>query len=332
MMPAAPIWIKRSMSECSLTVQGMTLSPSAFASASDAAVTSRWLADHTEQPAAATSRGAEPAKIIDVQSRRPRRCARPASLQGVAAASIDAQADALDLRRDAARDHERAPIEGLNADPCGQSRLAHRPHHGGGKRLRVRRVGARRRRQFGFNIEADMIGLRLPCQIEYLHQRRDADAIPSPLLWKGRGVDRSGLQASDVIALQLCQCERMDRGPLGVEKLPVRGAGVVGVETAVVADDENPVAGHGEIELERRHPDRQRHGEGWERVFRRQAACAAMTLQVERDGRRTQDEADGNDRGCGDFSHGRAPSSRTSVERPMLTTTARRYYDAVTPA
>src|SRR5262249_44924244 len=127
-------------------------------------------------------------------------------------------------------------------------------------------------------------------------------------------------------------CERTDRGPLGVEKLPVRGAGVVGVETPVVADDENPVAGHGEIELERRHADRQRHGEGWERVFRRQAACAAMTLQVERDGRRTQDEADGNDRGCGDFCHGRAPSSRTSVEPPMLTTTARRYYDAVTPA
>src|SRR5215470_5657663 len=62
MMPATPIWIRRSMSECSLTVHGMTLSPSAFASASDAAVTSRWLGDHTEQPAAATSRGTEPAK------------------------------------------------------------------------------------------------------------------------------------------------------------------------------------------------------------------------------------------------------------------------------
>src|SRR5262249_44955966 len=88
------------------------------------------------------------------------------------------------------------------------------------KRLRVRRVGARRR--------------RLPCQIEYLHQCRDADAIHSPLLRKGRGVGRCGLQASDVIALQLCQCEQTDRGPLGVEKLPVRGAGVVGVEMAVV--------------------------------------------------------------------------------------------------
>src|SRR5262249_39546641 len=36
-----------------------------------------------------------------------------------------------------------------------------------------------------------------------------------------RGVGRSRLQASDVIALQLRQCERTDRGPLGVEKLAV---------------------------------------------------------------------------------------------------------------
>src|SRR5215831_11667483 len=281
------------------------------------------------RPHRTAGRGHQPwhraGKIIDVQPRRPWRCARPPALQGVAAASIDAEADALDLRRDAARDHERAPIEGLNADPCGQSRLAHRLHHGGDKRLRVRRVGARRRRQFGFNIEADMVDLRLPCQIEYLHQCLDADAIHSPLLRKGRGVGRSGLRASDVIALQLRQCQRTDRGPLGVEKLAVRRARVVGVETAVVADDENLVAGHGEIELERRHADRQRHGEGRERVFRRQTACTAVALQVKGDGHRIQDEADGNHRGCSDFRHGRALSSRRSVERPTLTTTARPY-------
>jgi hypothetical protein len=92
------------------------------------------------------------------------------------------------------------------------------------------------------------------------------------------------------------------------------------------------VAGDGEIELERCHADRQRRVEGFEGVFRRQTACTAVALQVERDGRRTQDEADGNDRGGGDFRHRRAPSSRGSVERPTLTTIARRYYDAVTPA
>jgi hypothetical protein len=160
-----------------------------------------------------------------------------AALQRIATTAIDAQADALDLRRDAAH------VEGLNADPPGELRLAHRSCHGGRKRLRVRRVGPRRRRQFGFNIEADMVGLGLPCQIEDLHQCRDADAIHSPLLRKGRGVGRSGLQAPDVIALELRQCERTDRGPLGVEKLVVRSARVVGVETVVVADDESPVAG-----------------------------------------------------------------------------------------
>ena len=101
-----------------------------------------------------------------------------------------------------------------------------------------------------------MVGLGPPCQIEYLHQCRDADAIHSPLLGKGRGVGRARLQASDVIALHVRQRERTDRGSLGVEEPPVRSARVVGVETAVVADDENPVAGHGEIELERGHADR----------------------------------------------------------------------------
>src|SRR5262249_10051651 len=157
-----------------------------------------------------------------------------------------------------------------------------------------------------------------------------ADAIHSPLLRKRRGVGRSGLQASDVIALQPRQCQRTDRGPLGAEKLAVRRARVVGVETAVVADDENVVAGHGEIELERRHADCQRRGESRERVFRRQTACTAVALQVECDGHRTQEEADDN-HSCGDSRHGHAPSSRHSVERPTLTTTARRYCDAVTP-
>jgi hypothetical protein len=32
-------------------------------------------------------------------------------------------------------------------------------HHGSGERLRVRRVGARRRRQFGFNIEVIQMGV-----------------------------------------------------------------------------------------------------------------------------------------------------------------------------
>src|SRR5215469_16558336 len=50
-----------------------------------------------------------------------------------------------------------------------------------------------------------------------------------PLLRKGRGVGRSGLQASDVIALELRQCERTDRGPLGGEKRAVRPARMVGV-------------------------------------------------------------------------------------------------------
>src|SRR6516225_4314694 len=126
-----------------------------------------------------------------------------------------------------------------------------------------------------------MVGLRLPYQIEYLHQCRDAHAIHSALLRKGRGVGRARLQASDVIALQLRQCERTDRGPPGGEKRAVRSARVVGVETAVVADDENPIAGHDEIELERGHADRQRAREGRQRVFRRQTAGAAIALQVE---------------------------------------------------
>src|SRR5262245_20938028 len=176
-----------------------------------------------------------------------------------------------------------------------------------------------------------MVGLRLPCQIKYLHQCRDAHAIHSALLRKGRGVGRARLQASDVIALQLRQCERTDRGPLGGEKRAVRSARVVGVETAVVADDENPIAGHGEIELERGHAARERRREGRQRVFRRQTAGAAMACRSNAPAAEHRTTLTTTIAAAMIFFTGNAPLRRAPQPRAAdATTTARTYCDAVT--
>src|SRR5262249_18762156 len=96
--------------------------------------------------------------------------------------------------------------------------------------------------------------------------------------------------------------------PLGSEKLAVRPARVIGIEPAVVADDQHAVLGHGEIELERGHADRERRGERFERVLRHQAAGAAMALQVEGDGGGGCNQARGKDRRFDHPGHGSAPS------------------------
>ena len=46
-------------------------------------------------------------------------------------------------------------------------------------------------------------------------------------------------------------------------------------------DDEDAVAGHAEVELERRNADRECLREGGKRVLGREPARAAMALQVE---------------------------------------------------
>ena len=125
------------------------------------------------------------------------------------------------------------------------------------------------------------------------------------------------------------QCGKR-RASLGKEP-PIRAARGIRIEPFVVVHDENPILGHGDIGLERRDADRQRLGEGGNRVLRREAACAAMALQVECGGRRACDGHHGQ-RGAQPFHGGLAFSKGTNcrprddghalrmLARPSLTT------------
>ena len=69
-------------------------------------------------------------------------------------------------------------------------------------------------------------------------------------------------------------------GTRTAEKLALRPARVDGIETGIVADHQNSVFGHGEIEFQRGDADLKRAGESLDRILRREAAGSAMTLQI----------------------------------------------------
>jgi hypothetical protein len=198
------------------------------------------LGDQTEQPAAATNRGAEPSKssmsspAVHGEDPAGRAAACPV-------AAVDAQADARDLRRDAAHGCACANrrIGCSSAPSSGCTARASSAGEASGRRL-----VARGRRQLGLDVEAHVLGFacrtRSNTSVKAGCARRPSRAARKP-----GGIGAAGLQASDIVALHLRQGERADRGSLGLENLP-SGPVWSGIETAVVADDENPIAGRGE--------------------------------------------------------------------------------------
>ena len=78
----------------------------------------------------------------------------------------------------------------------------------------------------------------------------------------------------------LCACRR--RGSLAGLGGSLQGAQhEVRIEQGIVRDHEHAVLRHGEVGLERRDADRERTLECNERILRREAARAAVTLEVE---------------------------------------------------
>jgi hypothetical protein len=73
----------------------------------------------------------------------------------------------------------------------------------------------------------------------------------------------------------------MDRRSAPVEKLSARVARDRRIERRVVINHEHPIARDRDVELERRHAKRKRALKGRQRIFGREAARAAMALQVE---------------------------------------------------
>ncbi len=198
----------------------------------------------------------------------------------------------------------------------------HRLDEGGGEGFGVGRLVARGRRQLGLDVEAHMMRAAVAHQVKQLGERRDADAVHAVLLRQGRGVGRPGLQPPDIVALDLGQGQRVDRRPRAGEELAVGSAGMVGVEAAVVADDQDAVLGHGEVELERRDADPKGRRERLEGVLGREATRAAMALEVEGEGVRRCRHANHESRG-GD-PHGCPPKSSKGELLPR--SIAQRHY------
>ena len=89
------------------------------------------------------------------------------------------------------------------------------------------------------------------------------------------------IEPPDIVALELGIGQVVDQRP-GLRDPPaVRSAGDIGRHPALVRDDDHPVAGHADVELERADAEGERLGEGRQGVLRSQAARAAMTLEIE---------------------------------------------------
>ena len=127
----------------------------------------------------------------------------------------------------------------------------------------------------------------------------------------------SGLDAADVVALELGQRQAVDRGNGRDEPGAVRAPHDVGIEYRVMRQHENPVLGDGEVGLKRRHADFERPGKAGKRVLGRQAPSAAVALQVE------------SSRGDGDNCYQESGSDQ--VLRPQRTIMARPFRLVIAP-
>ena len=88
------------------------------------------------------------------------------------------------------------------------------------RRSRGRRVGPEVGRDLGLHVESDVVGLHPPYQVEDLREGRDAGAVDPLLPGNRRGVGRAGLEAADVVALELGQGQGVDGGPRAARNLP----------------------------------------------------------------------------------------------------------------
>ena len=106
---------------------------------------------------------------------------------------------------------------------------------------------------------------------------------PSAGTWSGNLPRVAGrrVEPPDVVALELGVAQRVDHRPGRAEPLAVRSARGVRHQPALVRDHHHAVARHPDVELERGHADRERARERGQRVLRREAARAAVALEVE---------------------------------------------------
>ena len=141
----------------------------------------------------------------------------------------------------------------------------------------------------GIEGEVGLVGVGLDLDVEAhvrsghgeeLFEGRETLAVDRLLLGILLGVFARRIEPADVVALELGQGERADGRPGGGDPLAIEPR-QVGIEQGIVADHHDLVLGDGKVGLERRDAEIQRGAEAGQRVLGRQAARAAMALQVE---------------------------------------------------
>src|SRR5581483_6760691 len=117
-------------------------------------------------------------------------------------------------------------------------------------------------------------------QVEQFREFRNACAIARLLLRKAARIVASRPQAPDVVALQLRVGQAVNRRGCA-HPLPIRPACDVGIEPAVVVNDDDAVARDADVQLQGRDAQLQRAREGRQRVLRQVPARAAVALHVD---------------------------------------------------
>ena len=181
----------------------------------------------------------------------------------------------------AAGDHERAPVEGLQQAAAHRVVGADDREHLRRERLRVDRVVGLGRVDLRLDVELDVTGAVALGEVEDLVERRHAGAGDGLLraheLVRGRvgrvaraAVERLGLREREVLH-QLAD-EVVGAGVLAEEREDAR----------LVGDEDLTVLGDGGVQLERGDAELQRVAERRQRVLGPQPAPAAVGLEVER--------------------------------------------------
>jgi len=199
----------------------------------------------------------------------------------VGALSLDGEARGAQLRRHPPCRDERAPVEGLQRHAVEQARALHALQHTARERLGIRCVVRLLRADLRLEVEPHRVSARLR-ELEQRVEGGYALAVDGALLRELPRIVARRIEPPDIVGRELREGERANGRSLDRQEAAARVARDVGIEARIVRDHDHVVAGHGEIGLDGRDPQRKREAKGGERVLGREAARAAMTFDVER--------------------------------------------------
>ena len=179
-------------------------------------------------------------------------------------------------------DFQCAPVEALQRHAAAHAVLIDDGQHASHERFRRRRQVGFERGELGFDVEADRAVAAATHLLEQRGECGNALAVNRPLLREALRIAAVGAQPADVVGLHFGQAQAAKRSAWAVDPAPARVASDVGIQARLVRNHHHAVLGQHRVELQRVDADRCRRRERAQRVFRCQAARAAMALQIER--------------------------------------------------